>query len=158
MGKEKFKSSIKAKDIQSIYPLSPLQKEMLFRSIYASESGVYCKQVTSTFEENLNVLAFESAWQKVVDRHQYLHILLTWESCKEPLQVVLKPERRQLVVAWNDPDSECLSDKCIHQLFEDQIEKGTRYYSSGVWRPKNDLSAVKSISEPVGVSSAKLRS
>ena len=32
-------------------------------------------------------------------------------------------ERQQLLVEWNDTEKEYPSDKCIHQLFEEQVEK-----------------------------------
>ena len=39
------------------------------------------------------------------------------------LPVLTKPERHQLLVEWNDTKTEYPKDKCIHQLFEEQVEK-----------------------------------
>ena len=39
------------------------------------------------------------------------------------LELLTAREREQLIVDWNDTDREYPSDKCIHQLFEDQVEQ-----------------------------------
>ncbi len=39
------------------------------------------------------------------------------------LPLLTETERHQLVVEWNDTKADFPSDKCIHQLFEEQVEK-----------------------------------
>ena len=39
------------------------------------------------------------------------------------LPLLTKPEQRQLLVEWNDTQAEYPLDKCIHQLFEEQVER-----------------------------------
>ncbi|VEP13753.1 Linear gramicidin synthase subunit B (fragment) [Hyella patelloides LEGE 07179] len=39
------------------------------------------------------------------------------------LNLLSESERHQLLVEWNDTATEYPSDKCIHQLFEEQVEK-----------------------------------
>lgn len=39
------------------------------------------------------------------------------------LPLLSEAERHQLLVQWNDTESKYPSDKCIHQLFEEQVEK-----------------------------------
>src|SRR5438067_4841823 len=34
-----------------------------------------------------------------------------------------EPERRQLIVEWNQTEEEYPSDQCIHELFEEQVER-----------------------------------
>ena len=41
----------------------------------------------------------------------------------ETLTLLSKSERHQLLVEWNDTAIEYPKDKCIHQLFEEQVEK-----------------------------------
>ncbi|MBW4457214.1 MAG: amino acid adenylation domain-containing protein [Nostoc indistinguendum CM1-VF10] len=78
------------KNIESIYPLSPMQQGMLFHTLYAPDSGVYFEQLSCTLYGNLNVPAFERAWQRVVERHPVLRTLFIWEHRKQPLQIVRK--------------------------------------------------------------------
>ncbi len=78
------------KDIQDLYPLSPMQQGMLFHSLYAPESGMYVEQFSCTLHGNLDVTAFERAWQRVVDRHSVLRTAFVGESLKEPAQVIYR--------------------------------------------------------------------
>jgi amino acid adenylation domain-containing protein len=74
--------------IEDLYPLSPTQHGMLFHSLYEPESGLYIVQKHCTLSGNLNVPAFERAWQKVIDRHPVLRTAFLWEDLDEPVQVV----------------------------------------------------------------------
>jgi hypothetical protein len=85
-----------AENIEDIYELTPLQKGILFHSLYADELALYFFQQTLTLYGDLNVDAFEQAWQKVVDRHTILRIGFYWEDIDNPLQVVYKQAKAPL--------------------------------------------------------------
>ena len=70
------------------YPLSPPQKGMLFESVSAPESGVYVQQLICMLRGPLDMSAFQSAWQQVVQRQPVLRTSFTWEHDEEPLQHV----------------------------------------------------------------------
>jgi amino acid adenylation domain-containing protein len=46
-----------------------------------------------------------------------------WECCLSDLSILTEVERHQLLVNWNDIHAEYPQDKCIHQLFEEQVER-----------------------------------
>ncbi|WP_226890041.1 condensation domain-containing protein, partial [Nostoc sp. MG11] len=115
-------SAIKAKDICAIYPLSPTQQGMLFHSLYAPDSGVYFEQMTLSLKGNLNVAAFELAWQKVVDRHSVLRTLFVWENYTTSLQVVLK----QVNLPWNNLDWQKLSTTEQQQQLSELLQTQRR--------------------------------
>jgi amino acid adenylation domain-containing protein/non-ribosomal peptide synthase protein (TIGR01720 family) len=73
--------------IEDVYPLSPLQQAMLFYSLYDQHSEVLFEQSTFTLEDEVNVAAFEAAWQQVLDQHSILRTAFAWEAGK-PLQIV----------------------------------------------------------------------
>jgi len=75
-------------NIEDIYQLSPIQQGILFHCLYAPEDGVYFEQLSCALHGNLNVLAFEQAWQQVLTRHQALRTAFIWEHHNKPLQVV----------------------------------------------------------------------
>ena len=77
-----------ARNIEDIYPLSPMQQGMLFHSIYAPESGMYVEQMSCTLRGSLSVDAFERAWRRVISRHTPLRTAFVWQDLDEPLQVV----------------------------------------------------------------------
>ncbi|WP_437589100.1 non-ribosomal peptide synthase/polyketide synthase [Sorangium sp. So ce1000] len=91
------------RDVEDVYPLSPLQQGLLFHSLWELGSGVYVEQVTCRLEGALDVDAFREAWQAVALHHGVLRTTFAWEGADEPLQVV----RRGAAVAieiedWRD--------------------------------------------------------
>ncbi|PSB01237.1 non-ribosomal peptide synthetase [Merismopedia glauca] len=79
--------------IEDIYPLSPMQQGMLFHSVYAPNSGVYVEQISVEIAGNLDIQAFERAWQEISQRHPVLRTAFIWEGVNSPLQVVGKEVR-----------------------------------------------------------------
>jgi hypothetical protein len=63
------------KNVEAIYPLSPMQQGMLFHTLYAPNSGMYFEQLVCTLRGTLDVQAFQTAWQRVVERHPVLRTL-----------------------------------------------------------------------------------
>ena len=82
------KLSAANRQIEDIYPLSPVQQGMLFHSLSEPDSGVYVTQLSCELEGDLDVDAFERAWAAVVQRHAILRTWIAWEGMTEPLQVV----------------------------------------------------------------------
>lgn len=76
--------------IEDIYPLSPVQQGMLFHSLYAPTSGVYCEQLVVTLRGPVNVTAFQQAWQQVIEQVPMLRTAFMWEDLEAPLQVVCR--------------------------------------------------------------------
>jgi amino acid adenylation domain-containing protein len=74
--------------IEDLYPLSSVQHGILFHSLYEPETGLYIVQKHCTLSGNLNIEAFERAWQRVMDRHPILRTAFMWEGLDEPVQVV----------------------------------------------------------------------
>jgi amino acid adenylation domain-containing protein len=75
-------------NIEDIYELSPAQQGILFHSLYSPDSGVYFVQQCYALRGNLNIVAFEDAWQQVVTRHTALRTSFYWENLDKPVQVV----------------------------------------------------------------------
>ena len=77
-------------DIEDIYELSPLQQGMLFDSLSKENAGLYVYQMSYALHGNLNLAAFEKAWQQILLRHQILRASFHWEGLEKPVQVVHK--------------------------------------------------------------------
>lgn len=88
---------MRLENVEDIYPLAPLQQGLLFHSLSAPEAGLYCNQALFTLEGNLNVPAFQRAWQRVVDHHPILRTSFVWDGVKEPVQVVHRQAEFSLV-------------------------------------------------------------
>ncbi|MBS9394662.1 MAG: amino acid adenylation domain-containing protein [Dolichospermum sp. LBC05a] len=116
--------SQKNKNVESIYPLSPMQQGMLFHSIYAPDSRVYCNQTLITICTDINVIAFKRAWEQVVERYSVLRTLFLWEKRQQPLQVV----RKQVDLPWNYQDWRNLSSieqqQRLDSLLQTEYQEG----------------------------------
>ncbi|MFW9261379.1 amino acid adenylation domain-containing protein [Nostoc sp. CALU 546] len=92
-------------NIEDIYELSPMQQGMLFHKLAAPSSVVYFEQNCFTLQTQLNISAFQKAWQRVVDRHPILRTSFYWENLDKPYQVV----HQQVDLPWEFQDWQNLS-------------------------------------------------
>jgi hypothetical protein len=76
------------KNVEDIYPLSPMQQGMLFHTLLDPEAGDYLTQLTGTIEGHATLIAFREAWHEILRRHTALRTAFVWETLDEPLQVV----------------------------------------------------------------------
>jgi amino acid adenylation domain-containing protein/non-ribosomal peptide synthase protein (TIGR01720 family) len=84
------------RQVHDLYPLSPMQEGLLFHTLYAPESGVYFEQFHFTLEGELNLSAFQQAWQQIINRHTILRTGFVWEGLEKPAQIVYK----QVKLPW----------------------------------------------------------
>ena len=79
------------KNVEDVYPLSPMQEGLLFHSLYAQDHAVYVTHITCTLE-NLETQAFERAWQQVVDRHPALRTAFVWQNLENSMRCMWRWE------------------------------------------------------------------
>jgi amino acid adenylation domain-containing protein len=99
---------MKLKNVEDAYELSPLQQGLLFHSVYAPESGVYVLQIEWLLRGEINLKAFEHAWQQAVNRHSSLRTCFVWKNLDKPLQVVRQSVKLSITIEdWSElSDSE----------------------------------------------------
>src|SRR5437764_14723277 len=102
------------KNIEAIYLLSPMQQGLLFHTLYAPQSVVYFVQNCYTLCGDLNVPAFERAWQHMIDRHSILRTIFIWENREKPLQIVY----RQVTLSLEQHDWRSLSPPVQQERLE----------------------------------------
>ncbi|MEW6737506.1 MAG: condensation domain-containing protein, partial [Acidobacteriota bacterium] len=106
-------------NIEDIYELSPVQQGILFHCLYAPESAVYFEQSDCIFEGNLNIPAFEQAWQQVFQRHAVLRTSFYWEDLEKPVQAV----QRSVKLPLNLEDWRGFSSSKQQELLENLFKK-----------------------------------
>jgi surfactin family lipopeptide synthetase C len=75
--------------IEDRYPLSPMQQGMLFHTLYDRHAGLYIGQAIFDFpDQDLNIPAFQQAWDHVVARHPSLRTSFHWDGSETPVQYV----------------------------------------------------------------------
>ena len=81
---------MKLKDVEDVYPLVPTQQGVAFSTFDDPRAAMQFEIISWTIHGEVNIEAFEKAWQSVVDRHPILRTFFVWEGLDEPLQVVRK--------------------------------------------------------------------
>ncbi len=77
-------------NVADVYPLSPMQKGMLFHSVYEPGSSVYVEQLSLRLAGAIDLDAMQQAWQHLVRSHELLRTVFRWRKLAEPAQIVLK--------------------------------------------------------------------
>jgi amino acid adenylation domain-containing protein len=109
------------KNIEAIYPLSPTQQGILFHTLYAPQSRAYFSQISCTFNDDLNIEAFEHAWQETMNRHAILRTAFVWEELNEPLQVVGRNVKLRVAQSdWRELSAEQQQERLLTLLQEDR--------------------------------------
>ncbi|HEY2293234.1 MAG TPA: condensation domain-containing protein, partial [Thermoanaerobaculia bacterium] len=93
------------RNIEAIYPLSPMQQGMLFHMLYSWESGVYFRQLSWALHSTVDVPCMQQVWREIMRRHAILRTGFLWELEGEPLQVV----QREVPFPWAEHDWRHLS-------------------------------------------------
>ncbi|WP_158839338.1 non-ribosomal peptide synthase/polyketide synthase [Saccharothrix deserti] len=73
-------------DVETLYPLTPLQAGMVFHSLV--EPGAYVDRMRLVLDGVSDPAALRQAWQRVVDRTPVLRSSVVWDGVAEPVQVV----------------------------------------------------------------------
>lgn len=76
--------------IEDIYPLTPLQKGILFHALYSPEAALYFEQLLCRLDGTIEPAAFSAAWQELVARHAILRTAFVVKGQREPVQVVFR--------------------------------------------------------------------
>ncbi|WP_139488457.1 non-ribosomal peptide synthetase [Brevibacillus dissolubilis] len=85
-------------NIETYYPVTPLQQGLIFHSLLDPESGAYIVQLNLKLQGALDIPAFEQAWQSVIDRHAIFRTRFIGGKVKEYVQVVLKEVKARVNV------------------------------------------------------------
>jgi len=80
----------KLKNVEDIYPVSPMQEVMLLHTISKSSSNVLFNQFCYEVQGDLDTLLFRDSWQQLLDNHTSLRTAFVWQGLKQPVQVVRK--------------------------------------------------------------------
>ncbi|WP_262880283.1 non-ribosomal peptide synthetase, partial [Pseudomonas paralcaligenes] len=78
---------VPARNIEDIYPLSPMQQGMLFHTLYEKVAGDYINQLRVDVG-GLDAERFQAAWQATVAAHDILRTAFAWQGFEAPIQVV----------------------------------------------------------------------
>ncbi|GLX17077.1 condensation domain-containing protein [Streptomyces lavendulae] len=91
--------------ITKLFPLTDMQKGMLFHCQLDPDAGVYVEQLLYTLDGDLDVDAFHRAWQHVARRHEILRTWIATRGLDDPLHAVQQDvEPQWTVLDWAGHD------------------------------------------------------
>lgn len=79
--------------LKDIYPLSPMQKGMLFHSLYDPSSDSYFEQITCWIAGRPDKNILKKSMDILTDRYDILRTAFLREDYEQPLQIVLKDRK-----------------------------------------------------------------
>ena len=83
---------------EDLYPLSPMQRGILYHSLREPGSGVYVCQTWCRLDGPLDPRALEAAWGHVVALHPALRTAFDWQRREEPFQIVYRAPRLRFAI------------------------------------------------------------
>jgi len=108
--------------IISIYPLSPMQKGMLFETLYRPGSGVNIVQIAIDLPEDIVISDLRDACDQIIDRHAVLRTGFKWGGLDEPSQVVYEKSNLPYHYEdWRDFDERYQERSFENYLSEDRL-------------------------------------
>lgn len=85
-----FKKKFTHDAVVDILPLSPMQKGILFHTIYETETEGYVNQLQCSFNNDIDVQLFTRCWNHIFSSHTILRTSFYSDSLGIPVQVVHK--------------------------------------------------------------------
>ncbi|MFT5756096.1 MAG: amino acid adenylation domain-containing protein [Alteromonadaceae bacterium] len=75
-------------DIENIYRLTSMQQGMFYHTMNEPDSQAYIDQLHCEFTNDINIEAFERAWQKVISEHSIFRTAFVFKNMAHPVQRV----------------------------------------------------------------------
>ncbi len=110
------------RDVEDVYPLSPMQEGMLYHTRHSPESGLYFQQGRFELEGTLDPAALRRAWERVLERHGALRTRFCLEGLPLPVQVV----ERGVSLPWAEEDWSGLLPRESEDRFKERLEADRR--------------------------------
>ncbi|MDY7994261.1 amino acid adenylation domain-containing protein [Paenibacillus polymyxa] len=110
--------------MEDVYPLTPMQKGMLFHSLLDPESGAYFEQATFEVEGELHLEAFQSSLNQLVQRHAIFrtNFINCWNE--DYIQVVFKQRKVSLnYIDFRNCSKNEISDLVTKNIIKDKNRK-----------------------------------
>ncbi|MFI9379912.1 non-ribosomal peptide synthase/polyketide synthase [Kutzneria sp. NPDC052558] len=109
------------RDVEDIYPLTPMQAGMVFHGLSQQDRGLYFEQVAFVLTDSPDPIRLAEAWQRVVDRTPVLRSRMVWDGVPEPLQVVDRHVKVPILTYdWQGLDREAM----LADLLDDDRRAG----------------------------------
>ncbi len=112
------------RDVEDIYPLTPMQAGMVFHGLAQPGDRNYFEQISFALDDVPDPEALGAAWRRVAERTPVLRSRIVWEGVPQPLQIV----RRAVDLPVSYPDWSTVStedaDEAMRRRLADDLAEG----------------------------------
>ncbi|AGC45224.1 non-ribosomal peptide synthetase [Myxococcus stipitatus DSM 14675] len=109
------------RDLEDLYPLSPLQQGILFHHLQEEETQPYFNQISFEMEGALDVRVLTEAWRQSAQRFAILRTGFFWDGLDAPLQAVMREAEPVITVEdWRSVPRESLASRMAAFIAEDR--------------------------------------
>ncbi|GLY53410.1 non-ribosomal peptide synthetase [Lentzea sp. NBRC 102530] len=109
------------RDVEDVYPLTPMQNGMLFHSLMDASGTAYFEQINAVVDGVRDTSVLAAAWQRVANRVPVLRTAFVWEDLPKPYQVVSSHVRVPVTeLDWRDLSGAELDASVAHHLDQDR--------------------------------------
>jgi amino acid adenylation domain-containing protein/non-ribosomal peptide synthase protein (TIGR01720 family) len=108
-----------AGDGPQAYPLTPMQKGILFHALLEPQSGLYVQQLVATCDGTVDESLLREAFQQVFERHSVLRNSFTWQGLDTPVQ----QPAASVVLPWVTTDCRDRSPEAVDAMLVAWLEE-----------------------------------
>jgi len=120
--------------IEAMYPVTGVQRGMVFHSLLSPGSGVYVLQDGLLLPADVDRDAFWGAWERVIQRHPVFRTLFVRLDTEQPVQVVLRDVTPPSVeLDWSEFDDDA-RDAAFDALLKSEQEAGFDFAKAPLMR------------------------
>ena len=128
-------SADQRRDLEAIYPLSPMQEGMLFHSLLDESGETYFEQIYIELRGGLDASVLDKAWQCTQARHAVLRTGFVWEDLPRPLQFVKSHIRNPLTLySVGGLDADATDMSAVEHCLLREREEGFNLNHPGLMR------------------------
>ncbi|XXX99931.1 non-ribosomal peptide synthase/polyketide synthase [Sorangium sp. So ce204] len=115
---------VPARDVEDIFPLSPMQQGLLLHTLLEPGSGIYLMQDHYRLSSGIDPEAFIAAWERVIERHPALRASFVWQFEGKMLQIIHRAVTSPvLYLDWRELSGE-EQERRLHELLQEERRRG----------------------------------
>ncbi|WP_042159269.1 condensation domain-containing protein, partial [Paenibacillus gorillae] len=84
-------------NVEDIIGLSSLQEGILLQYLKDSESEQYLVQLVISILGNIDLVAFNEAWNFVTATNEMMRVIYRWKEVENPVQIILKKHEANII-------------------------------------------------------------
>ncbi|MBN1050271.1 non-ribosomal peptide synthetase [Clostridium botulinum] len=121
-------------EIKKIYPLSPMQKGMLFHKLMDNNDSSYFEQTIFEIEGKIDIELFKKAYNLLIDKYDVLRTIFDYKTFDQPMQIVKNKIYSKIYYKDLSTLSEIDKNLAIKNIRDKDRERGFNLFRESLMR------------------------